>query len=385
MAELSCASRSASNVAQRIVGGIADAAGIARLPLGRGIGAQALDLTARGDDVGMRLAPAPGKVLGDLPLQLGDLAGGGAAIVATDTGDGLRRRGELGAHRGDRGGGGGDLRLEPGDLGARGVHAVADRAAAGERAHEALLELDHALLGLAQGGLAGAQLLVEHFEALAGLAPVAGHVLLLEGVDQALDGAGRGARVLRVGEAGNVRAGLDLEAAVGLLRHRDPGAQSRDDRGEVAVAGDERVEIGAADDAGQILVRDEGLLQPQHLGVAVLDAAAGQVGENLLLLDEQPRLRLVAVRDQGDDQPAEHGHAPGDERREPAAAPHLVQGDPDLGVKSVHYRQASFGSAGGRQNMLSGMMMTSPGSSRTLARMSPRRSRSAILRSYSRC
>ena len=43
----------------------------------------------------------------------------------------------------------------------------------------ALLELDPALLGLLQRGLAAAQLLVEELQALAGLAPVAGEILLL--------------------------------------------------------------------------------------------------------------------------------------------------------------------------------------------------------------
>ena len=121
-------------------------------------------------------------------------------------GHGLRRRGELAAHRVERALGGGDLLLEIGELGARRRHALGDRAGAGQQAHEALLELDPALLGLLQRGLAAAQLLVEELERLAGLAAVAGQVLLDEQVDQALDGGGGGARVLAVGEAGNVRA-----------------------------------------------------------------------------------------------------------------------------------------------------------------------------------
>src|SRR5205085_3702593 len=68
--------------AQRDVGRIGDAASIARAALLRGIGTQARDLGARGDDVGMGFGPAAGEVLVDLTLELRDLAGGGAAIVA---------------------------------------------------------------------------------------------------------------------------------------------------------------------------------------------------------------------------------------------------------------------------------------------------------------
>ena len=89
--------------AQRDVGGVGHAAGIAASARSlRGIRAQPRDLLAGGDDVGMRFGPAAGEVLVDLALELGDLAGGGAAIVAADAGDGLRRRGELAAHRVER-------------------------------------------------------------------------------------------------------------------------------------------------------------------------------------------------------------------------------------------------------------------------------------------
>ena len=95
----------------------------------------------------------------------------------------------------------------------------------------ALVELDAALLGLLQRDLAAAQFLVEELERLAGLAAVAREVLLVEGVDQALDGAGGGARILAVGEAGDVRGRLDLEAAVGLGGDGDALAQAVDDPG----------------------------------------------------------------------------------------------------------------------------------------------------------
>ena len=55
--------------------------------------------------------------------------------------------------------------------------------------------------------------------------------------------------------------------AVIVMRVRSAG----DHGGQVALAGDEAVEIGAADDADQILVRGEGLLEAQQLVVAVLD------------------------------------------------------------------------------------------------------------------
>ena len=285
---------------------------------------------------GCEFGPAAREILRDLALQLGDLAGGGAAIVAAQAGNGLRGGGELAAHRGERGICRSDLLVEARHLGARRIHPVVDRAGAGQLPHIALLELDPVLLRLAKRGLAAGQLLVEHLQALTGFLPVTAHILFLEGVDQALDGAGRGARILAVGETGNVGGRLDLQPAIRLLRHRDAQAQGADDRGQIAVIGDQRIEVGAADDANQILVRDEGLLQAQHLRIAIFDRAAGKVGEHLLLLDEQARLRLIAVRNERDDQPAEHGHAPGDGGRKPAAAPHLVHGNPDLAVESIH-------------------------------------------------
>jgi len=172
---------------------------------------------------------------------------------------------------------GGDLLLEIGELDAGGRHAVADRADPGEDAHEALLELETALLGLLERDLAAAQLLVEELERLAGLAAVAREVLLDEQVDQALDGGGRGARVLAVGEAGNVRIRLDLERAVGLGGDDDARPQRRYHAREVAVAGDQAVEIGAADDADQILVRGQGLLEPEQLVVAIFERAARDI------------------------------------------------------------------------------------------------------------
>ena len=114
-------------------------------------------------------------------------------------------------------------------------------------------------------GLAPAQLLVEELERLAGLAAVARQILLDEQVDQALDGGGGGAGILTVGEARDIGARADLDHAVGLGDDHDPLAQRGNDAAEVALAGDQRFEIGAADDADQILVRGQGLLQAQQL------------------------------------------------------------------------------------------------------------------------
>ena len=135
------------------------------------------------------------------------------------------------------------------------------------------------------------------------------------------------------------------------------GTQRRDDTAELGLIVGERIEIGAADDADEVLVRGQGLAQAQQLIVALVRSHADLVGQDRLHLDEQPRLRLIGRGDQRDDQPAGDRDAPGDGDRQPAAPPDLMDRDPDLIVKTVH-RPA--------QNMLSGMMMTSPGSSRTL-------------------
>ena len=106
--------------AQRDVARIGHAAGIAAARLGGGEGAQPRDLLAQRRRRPDAIRSSPGEVAVELALERRDLAGGGAAIVAGDAGDGRRRRRELSAHRGERAVGGGDLLLEIGELGLRG-------------------------------------------------------------------------------------------------------------------------------------------------------------------------------------------------------------------------------------------------------------------------
>ena len=145
------------------------------------------------DDVGMRIGPAAAQKLGELALELGDLAGGRAAAVAAD------RRGWSAASRASW------PRIASSEPWAAAICcsrlASSVRAAdmrwpiepaPGSTPDEALLELDPALLGLAQlrsrGGAAPRR---GSCSDLAGLAAVAGQVLLDEQVEQALDGRRR--------------------------------------------------------------------------------------------------------------------------------------------------------------------------------------------------
>jgi hypothetical protein len=95
----------------------------------------------------------------------------------------------------------GELLIDVGELVAGRGHPHRDRAFAGEKAEELLLELDPALLGLLQILLAAAQLLVEEGQALACLVAVSGEVLLDEQVEKVLYDRGGELGVLRIGEA----------------------------------------------------------------------------------------------------------------------------------------------------------------------------------------
>ena len=84
-------------------------------------------------------------------------------------------------------------------------------------------------------------------------------------------------------------------------------------------------------------------------------------------IDEKARAAVIAVRDRRDRQPAQDANAPGDREHEPAPRPDAVHRNPEFVVKAVHRLSSVLAGqwrSGGharRQNMLSGMMMTSPG------------------------
>src|SRR3546814_8646660 len=88
-------------------------------------------------------------------------------------------------------------------------------------------------------------------------------------------------------------------------------------------------------------------------------------------LHEHARVRIVAVGNLRHRKPAQQADRPGGRECGPATLPDRMQRDAQFVVESVHAR--TF------QNMLSGMMITSPGSSRTLARVLPFLSRSESL------
>jgi hypothetical protein len=237
---------------------------------------------------GCCVGEAAAHILRQLRLQAGELRAGGAAEAGLAARDRRGRRGglELVLHGGDRAAGGDDGLVELRELGAGDAHAVADGAGAGHDADIALLELHAALLGLLELNLALAQFLVEEGQRLGGL--LGGSAAADEQVDQLLHHGGGGAGVLGVAEAAEIGGGGDLEQIVGQRRDLDLLAQRRDRAAERGVVGDERVQLGAAHHARQILVGRQRLLQPQQIALLVLRHSGGRFArQHLLHLREQ--------------------------------------------------------------------------------------------------
>ena len=170
-----------------------------------------------------------------------------------------RASGELAVDRGQRALRGGGIRFDVLQLGARGIHALLDRAGAGQRPHELLVERLLLLLGVLQLGAALGELLIHEDERALRLRRAARGAAGDELVDQPVGDRLREMRILRIGETAAGEVDADLVEIVlraldrdRVLQPRSPSAPCRAGRG---LAG----EVGALDHRGERVARGQRL------------------------------------------------------------------------------------------------------------------------------
>jgi len=366
---------------ERGIGGILHPAAATAAAFAVGDGLQRRDLALQRDDIGMRIGEPARAHRGKFVLRPGKLlARDAAAHAAAGAGDRLRGRGKL-AVRGCK------LRLRRDELavdlaefGARRLDALRGRAgAARDQADILRLERRAARLDLAQALFAVGDLRIEEFQTLARVDAATAQLIVAEHGDQAIEYSARELRIVGVGQAADPDRRGQLEDIL-LLRHDlDILLQHRDRARLVALAGFGADQPGGRRDLFEVARAGQRLADLVDLLPAPERTAGAIVGQDLVDLDEQPRAAVIAVGDRRDRKPAEDADAPGDREHEPAARPDAVHRHPDFVVKAVHRSLSVLGNhvGGGKdQNMLSGMMITSPGCKRTFALMSPRLMRS---------